>query len=130
METVTDKHVLFYQGVFSNFYPCRIQYNSLSFGSSEHFFMYEKAVQFNDSRIATAILKAPTAREAKGLGRLVKGFDEKVWQNFREQAMYKAVLAKFAQYSGLRSRLLAPERTFIQLRRVVMLLNTNDLTMK
>ncbi len=115
---VTDKYVAFWGGVFSNFCPCKIKedrdwwdkpIDEVTFSSSEQYFMWLKATWFNDQEIADKILQAKTPKEAKALGREVRGFDEKEWEEAREAAMWNAVLAKFRQNEQLKAFLLADE---------------------
>ena len=71
--------------------------------------MWLKATWFNDQEIADKILQAKTPKEAKALGREVRGFDEKEWEGARESAMWNAVLAKFRQNEKLKEILLSDE---------------------
>lgn len=110
---ITDEHVAFWGGPFSNFYPCKIHVDSdwdekpvdLTFKSSEQYFMWQKAMYFGDEETAEEILKAKTPKEAKALGRQVNGFDEKEWEVAREAAMWNAVLLKFRQNEDLKKYL-------------------------
>ena len=115
---VTDKYVAFWGGVFSNFCPCKIKedrdwwdkpIDEVTFSSSEQYFMWLKATWFNDQEVADKILQAKTPKEAKALGREVRGFDEKEWEGAREAAMWNAVLAKFRQNDKLKEILLSDE---------------------
>ena len=114
---ITEKYVAFWGSVFSNFYPCKIHVSSdwwdrpvdLHFTTSEQYFMWLKATYFEDYETAEKILAARTPKEAKKLGRQVKGFDEDEWAKIREDAMYNAVYAKFSQNENLENFLLADE---------------------
>ena len=81
---ITEKFVYFYNGIFSNWSPHPADYNEIRFSSSEHLFMYLKAMFFNDDVKAKAIIQAPDYRTAKKLGRKVSGFDEQRWKQVRE----------------------------------------------
>lgn len=125
---VTDKFVLFWGGELSNFAKCDPPiefrnptispdfYNpnkgfleSMKFPTSEHLFMYLKAVYFKDYEVADKILQAKEPSEAKGLGRTVKGFSEEAWEKVRYQAMYTAVYHKTYFNSTFKSLILKPE---------------------
>lgn len=116
---VSDNYVAFWDGVFSNFYPCKIKVDTdwdgksideVTFSSSEQYFMWLKATWFNDQEIANKILHAKGPKEAKELGRQVKGFDDEEWSNnVREYAMWNAVLLKFRQNEKLKEILLSDE---------------------
>ena len=53
-----------------------------------------------------SIIKAPTARAAKALGRRVKDFDDDSWRPVRAQVLYIALRHKFTQSEQLQQRLL------------------------
>jgi ribA/ribD-fused uncharacterized protein len=114
---VTDKYVAFWGSAFSNFYPCEIHVTNdwwdkpvdLHFTSSEQYFMWLKATYFEDYETADKILEAKTPKEAKALGRQVKGFVEEEWAEIREDAMWNAVYAKFSQNEDLKAFLFADE---------------------
>ena len=55
---ITDKYILFWTGEFSNFWPCRIDYDSYRFRWSEQLFMYLKAKHYQDAEMCKQILNA------------------------------------------------------------------------
>lgn len=65
----------------SNFYPCQFDLDGHTFHSSEQYFMYRKAVQFNDVKSRQEILKERDPKVCKQIGRKVKNFDGHVWTN-------------------------------------------------
>ena len=74
--------------------------------SSEHAFMYLKALHYGDTVSALRILRADLPSVAKHIGRNVAGFDEKDWEAHREEAMFQALVAKFSN-EVLKAQLLA-----------------------
>jgi len=66
------------------------------FGSGEHHFMHGKALLFGDRTIATRILRATSAAQARELGRRVSGFREDLWAAERARVMVEANRAKFS----------------------------------
>ena len=68
--------------------------------------MAAKASHFRDWASFFSIIKAPTARAAKALGRRVKNFDDDSWRPVRAQVLYIALRHKFTQSEQLRRRLL------------------------
>lgn len=114
---ITEKFVYFYPGIFSNWSPYPADYNEIRFPSSEHLFMYLKAIFFNDEVKAMKIIQAPDYRTAKKLGSKVSGFDEERWKQVREDMMYKALKAKFDTNEDFRQALLSPQfhgKTFVE----------------
>lgn len=99
--TIENGYVLFWGGCFSNFYPCKIVYKEHEFNCSEQLFMWQKALYFNDNETAEEILEAKGPKEAKALGRKVKGFNNDEWSHGREYAMRVAVYEKFNQNDDL-----------------------------
>ena len=122
---VTDKYVLFWGDYLGNWtkLPKPISYldwsykgNSnnpqgfgLSLDTSEHLFMFIKAMTFKDEEIAEKILFAPTPKEAKRLGRLVKNFDEATWDTKKVSAMFTAVFHRSMVDQKFKDLILKPE---------------------
>lgn len=116
---VTDKYVFFWGGPFSNFAPVEggIEFDGFRFPTSEHVFMYIKAKTFRDDEIAEQIKHAPDPKTAKNLGRKVRGFNEKVWEQRRVNAMKTAVQHKFDSSPKFRDELLKEKyrnKTFVE----------------
>ena len=68
--------------------------------------MAGKARLFGDMAIHAEILKAPHPKQAKELGRKVKGFDEETWVARRFDLVVAGNEAKFAQHPELKAFLL------------------------
>lgn len=114
---ITEKFVYFYHGIFSNWFPLPADYNEIRFSSSEHLFMYLKAMFFNDDVKAKEIIQAPDYRTAKKLGRKVSGFNQESWEQVREDMMYEALKAKFDSNEDFRQALLSKDfmgKTFVE----------------
>ncbi|XP_052105053.1 uncharacterized protein LOC127738033 [Mytilus californianus] len=58
--------------VLSNFYPCILTFQGLTFSSSEHLYQYRKAVEHSDFHLAHLIRSASTAKDCKVLSKHVK----------------------------------------------------------
>lgn len=95
----------FWNGVFSNWHPCKFEYFGVQFTSSEQAFMYEKALFFNDSETAELILKTDNPREQKQLGRKVVNYDEHEWNEVRYVIMMAVLVRKFNQNPDLLNEL-------------------------
>ena len=90
----------------SNFYLCEFEFNGKTFNFSEQCFMYQKAILFNDFENAKQVLNETDVRKIKALGRKVKGFDNTLWDQYKENFMYNACYAKFSQNDRLKDFLL------------------------
>ena len=124
---VTDKFVLFWGGILSNFAKCdppimfrnpisgpfnnpnKPMIGSLPFPTSEHLFMYLKAVYFKDYDVAEKILEAKEPKDAKALGRQVSGFSEEEWKKIRYEVMFSAVYYKSYYNTEFKDYLLKDE---------------------
>lgn len=71
-------------------------------------FMSLKPLHFGDIETAERILLAETPKEAKTLGREVRNFDEKSWNEVKIQKMYLALEGKFSQNKDLMDKLKDP----------------------
>ena len=114
---VTKKHVLFWGEWPSNWYPAEFEVEmmikgekkKLHFFNSEQYFMYVKAIVFSDYNTADKILATKDPKKAKSLGREVKGYDDKVWNEMRYKVMVDANKAKYSQNKDLKELILNPE---------------------
>lgn len=100
-------------GWMSNFYPCEITFHNKVFTTSEHLFMWKKAMYFKDYDCAKTILNSKTPVKAKKLGRSIKNYNEEVWKNYRGIAMTSAVYHKFSQNEDLKKLLLGTGDHFL-----------------
>ena len=107
---VTDKHVCFWSEWPSNWYLAGFdvemmikgEKKNLHFFNSEQYFMYVKAIVFGDYEVADKILATKDPKKAKALGREVKGYDDKVWNQMRYKVMVDANKAKYSQNEDLK----------------------------
>ena len=114
---VTNKHVLFWGEWPSNWYRAEFdaemmvngEKKTLHFFNSEQYFMYVKAVVFGDYETADKILKTKDPKKAKALGREVKGYDDKVWNEMRYKVMVDANKAKYSQNEELKKLITSEE---------------------
>lgn len=114
---ITDKYVFFWkEDPFCNFTRCWIKLadpyyvpledDLVMFSSSEQMFMWFKAKFFGDEETADLILQSKSPSDARKLGRLVKGYNDREWDKVRVDFMRKAVSYKFMQNADLRKQLL------------------------
>lgn len=91
----------------SNWYIKEFTVKSIVFNCNEQLMMFCKAKLFGDEECAQKILLEREPREQKALGRTVRGFDEKIWDEKREHYVYVGSLAKFQQNPLLGDYILA-----------------------
>lgn len=107
----TETHIYFWGGWLSNFHPCKVILFNKEWPSSEHAYMASKAHVFGDKESFEKILKASSPKEAKIIGKEVKGFIKEVWdqpefsfsfmkQAIRSKMFYNEKLFKKLQGTG------------------------------
>lgn len=117
MESVNHETILFYGHIPKNFdmidksclsqwFPSEFTHESVTYKTAEHFMMYHKAIRFGDLESAEKIISSKTPKEAKALGRKVKGFDQKEWEEYRYNVVRMASFLKFSKNEKLRRFLL------------------------
>lgn len=94
------------KGCFSQWWPAEFTVDGVTYPSAEHFMMTAKALLFGDEEIAARIPVSRHPREAKALGRQVRGFNEQVWAQRRFDLVVAGNVAKFGQNPDLRDYLL------------------------
>jgi ribA/ribD-fused uncharacterized protein len=97
-------------GCLSQWWPTAFTVDGITFRSAEHYMMWRKAVLFDDRDSAGRIVAASHPRDAKMLGRRVRNFDERAWDEQRFDIVVQASVAKFGQHEELREFLLGTGR--------------------
>lgn len=90
---------------FSQWWMSKFSHEGIEYNSSEHFMMAEKAKLFGDEEIRAQIIKSKLPKEAKNLGRKVRGFDNALWEENKYQIVKKANQLKFSQNEEIYSYL-------------------------
>ena len=120
---ITDKHVFFYVEWPSNF--AKTKFTWTAFGETNEFFcteqafMWAKAKYFNDEEIATKLLTEHNndPMKCKKFGRLVKNYDDRMWNLVRYSYMLDVNLCKYQQDEKMKAKLLDPKfdgKTFVE----------------
>ncbi|ROQ76380.1 NADAR family protein [Streptomyces sp. NBC_01260] len=91
----------------SQWWPSPFTVDGVTYASAEHWMMAGKARLFGDAAAAQTAVAAKSPAEAKKAGRLVRGFDEAVWERERYALVVAGSLHKFGQDPALREFLLA-----------------------
>jgi ribA/ribD-fused uncharacterized protein len=92
-------------GFLSQWYLAPIIIDGVQYNCNEQYMMAEKARLFNDQETLEKIMAVTSPREQKKLGRLVKGFDKKIWEGKARDVIYKGNHAKLSQNPDLLEKL-------------------------
>lgn len=91
----------------SQWWPSPFGVDGVRYATAEHWMMAAKARLFGDAEAERKALAAKSPAEAKKAGRLVRGFDDAVWERERFQIVRSGSVHKFGQDTALRDFLLA-----------------------
>ncbi|RSS10345.1 NADAR family protein [Streptomyces sp. WAC08401] len=86
----------------SQWWPSPFTVAGVEYTTAEHWMMAGKARLFGDAEAERRVLAAAHPAEAKKAGRLVRGFDEAVWERERFPIVVKGSVHKFASDPALR----------------------------
>lgn len=95
------------QTCFSQWYPSTFVVDGDTYVTAEQFMMAEKARLFGDADVRRQIMEADTPRQAKGLGRRVRGFKDEVWRLHKTDIVVAGNIAKFKQNGDMLDVLLS-----------------------
>ncbi|MET9595712.1 NADAR family protein [Streptomyces sp. NPDC006516] len=90
----------------SQWWPAPFTVDAVTYATAEHWMMAGKARLFGDAEAESAALAARSPAEAKKAGRLVKGFDDAVWERERFALVVAGSVHKFGQDPALLAYLL------------------------
>ena len=90
----------------SQWYIKDFKANNLTFNCMEKYMMYNKALLFDDKKIAEEILNNNQPKTIKGLGRKVSNFKDETWDKVKYTIILKGNYHKFSQNNDLRNFLL------------------------
>lgn len=102
-----ENYVLFWNGIYSNWYPCKFIVDGIEYNCSEQYMMYQKALCFNDKETAADIMKSTSPKEQKALGRDIKNYNQKLWDAVKYETVKMGCRAKFEQNSNLKNQLIS-----------------------
>ncbi|WP_297438433.1 NADAR family protein [uncultured Clostridium sp.] len=91
---------------FSQWYKVSFNIDGIIYNCAEQYMMAEKAKVFEDVDILLEILETSEQARIKILGRMVKNFDEEIWNNQKYKIVVKANLHKFSQNEELKEFLI------------------------
>ncbi|MDO5518098.1 MAG: NADAR family protein [Clostridium sp.] len=90
----------------SQWYASPFEMNNVRYKCAEQYMMCEKARLFKDEEAVDEILKAYHPNQMRLIGKRVKNFDDKVWNDKKIQIVKIANLAKFSQNTKLKRYLI------------------------
>lgn len=93
--------------VLSQWWPAPFVVDGVPYAHAEMFMMAAKARLFGDEATLARVLAAPDPRDSKALGRVVAGFDSRLWEQERYGVVLAGNRAKFGADPGLRAYLLS-----------------------
>jgi ribA/ribD-fused uncharacterized protein len=93
-------------GCLSQWWPAPFAVDGLTFATAEHYMMWRKAMLFDDPDRAELIVRTTDPKQAKGLGRQIRGFNQQRWETERFGIVVSGNVAKFGQHPDLRRFLL------------------------
>ena len=85
----------------SQWWPSPFTVDGVEYATAEHWMMAGKARLFEDAEAERRVRTAGHPAEAKKAGRLVRGFDEAVWERERFRIVVEGSAHKFAAHAGL-----------------------------
>lgn len=91
----------------SQWFNCKFVVDGQEYHTAEQYMMMQKARLFGDDEIFNAIFFANSPREYKALGRKIKNFDDKVWNEHKYDIVVSGNKAKFSQNIDLKNFLLS-----------------------
>ena len=92
---------------FSNWYASEFSLDHIRYKTTEHYMMAKKAELFKDHEFLKKIMEADSPKVAKELGRLVRGFTNEIWDQYKYDIVLQANLAKFSQHPKLKEFILS-----------------------
>jgi len=112
---ITDRHVFFYDGIYSQWYTSRFKFLNRDFTNCEQFMMASKAVLFNDGLTYSKIMNTTSPKKQKHLGRIVRNFDNIKWDMFKFDIVLVGNYLKFTQNEFLKNDIvLYGDRLFVE----------------
>ena len=114
------KYIAFNSGPFSQWHQTNFRdpslprpYDGHTFSSCEQYMMLNKALMFDDLKVADQIIKQSNCRIIKGLGRQVHGFSDEKWDGVKVAIVIRGNYLKFSQNERSKKFLLATKPAFL-----------------
>jgi len=113
---ITNEMVLFWDGPFSQwFLQAPFTVDGIEYNCAERWMMAEKARLFGDDETLQKVLMEKSPKKQKALGKVVKNFNDTIWDEHKDSIVYTGSLHKFSQNQGILKILLASgSRTLVE----------------
>lgn len=104
---------------FSNWYMMDFSVHCIGgyeqkYNCMEQYMMHSKALLFDDAVSAKAIMKAESPKDQKALGRLVRNFNDQVWNSKARNIVKTGLRRKFDPEYGIRHLLLLTQGVMVE----------------
>ncbi|MEU6851343.1 NADAR family protein [Actinacidiphila alni] len=93
-------------GCLSQWWPAPFTVDGVTYATAEHWMMAGKARLFGDAEAERRAVAAGHPKQAKSVGRAVRGFDQAVWERERFALVTEGSVHKFRHHPDLRAFLL------------------------
>lgn len=108
-----EDYVFFWGGIYSNWYPCNFVVDGIVYNCSEQYMMHQKALLFNDVDSAIKIMATNSPRDQKAIGRKIKNYDQKLWDEKKYELVKTGCRAKFQQNFKLKNQIIKDNGKYI-----------------
>ncbi len=123
--TQSEKEYLFFWGhqpsrdgsiiktCLSQWWLAKFEENSFVYPTAEHYMMAGKARLFKDEFVLEKIFQKTSPKDVKDLGRQIKNFDSKLWDEAKYEIVKQGNYLKFSQNEALKQFLLQTKNKII-----------------
>jgi len=108
----TEKYTFFWKDKIAQWNIQSFKDNDgIEYNCAEQYMMAQKALLFNDIEIHNLIMNEKSPKEQQKLGRIIKNFNQDIWNENAEQIVYNGNYFKFTQNKDLLEILLSTKDT-------------------
>lgn len=109
-----SKYHFFYKSKLSQWHKVDFVVDAVKYNCCEQYMMAQKALLFYDAESYMKIMKTTEPREHQKIGRVVKNYDQAIWDANKYDIVYKGNYHRFNQSKEDRDWLLATEGTLVE----------------
>lgn len=105
---LTQLRIYFWGGIFSQWAKAEFTDPNLNktFNCAEQAMMYHKAMTFQDGDAMKAVLHEKDPRNQKAIGRMIRGYDDEIWNEVKFNIVKRNNYLKFSQNPGWKELLI------------------------